>query len=144
MINKKYIHRFTVAGAGKFPLDMLRRDHCWPACETDAAIASYEGGLNGERRVTLSHGVDRYLWHPTYDRWASFGWDVVKHDMEPVEEEEVVKLPSREEMIKAIACDEVRRVDFSALEENWIENRIAEIEKYMTTAWIQTQYKKTL
>lgn len=74
--------RFTVAGRGVFPADMLRHDHCWPV----------DGDLNrvtdptvrlGERKdvtVTLCAQSGRRI---TPARWQSFGWVVTEIDGVP-------------------------------------------------------------
>ncbi len=65
--------RFVVDGKGPFPLDMLRRDRCFPATEGDSsAIAA----TIISRRITL-YSVQR-SWNLTKDRWASFGWRVIE------------------------------------------------------------------
>ncbi|MCW2764023.1 MAG: hypothetical protein JWR85_4224 [Marmoricola sp.] len=66
--------RFTVAGRGPFPVDMLRHDCAWPREGSDAAKL-----LTDEPReiVLLS---DRLL-HPTTGRWASFGWTVIREEI---------------------------------------------------------------
>lgn len=63
------IYSYTVEGIGAFPLDMLRRDRCWPADSNDAARLDGE-----ERRAVALRGLD----HPTGDRWLSFGWEVLE------------------------------------------------------------------
>jgi len=68
--------RFTVAGDGTFPFDMLRYDSCFPASSTDAASIPRKdfGSAGGMREVTLvSHSRHR----PTTARWNSFGWGVI-------------------------------------------------------------------
>jgi hypothetical protein len=67
-----------------FPLDMLRREGCFPATEEDSAkIAMTLSSLGRsittpeERRIklaTVKHGWPK--WHPTDGRWISFGWEV--------------------------------------------------------------------
>lgn len=66
-------HQFTVHGAGKFPLDMLRYDECWPLTGEDAAaIAS---GDRHHRSITL---VTENRSGPTQGRWGSFSWPVLR------------------------------------------------------------------
>lgn len=65
-------------GAGPFPFDMLRYDHCFPASE------SYSGEMgrdhyNHERVVIVA----RYRPQPghwTVDRWKSFGWELITYN----------------------------------------------------------------
>lgn len=69
------IHEFVVEGSHDFPFDMLRYDACWPRTQEDTPKVGYRprGKSAPKRQVTLvSHKA------PTPDRWASFGWDVVK------------------------------------------------------------------
>lgn len=71
---KTTVQRFTVTGTGRFPLDMLRYDSCWPATQTDVHNMSDHGhAVMGRCPSTIAletHG------EPTSDRWASFGWEV--------------------------------------------------------------------
>lgn len=69
------IRRFTVEGAGPFPLDMLRYDRCTPDTEADALRAQDTHG--GRRKVVLQRLIDSPFWVPTVGRWESFGWKVV-------------------------------------------------------------------
>lgn len=80
---KLYTQTFTVAGRGEFPLDMLRRDTCYPADGT--AVEIITNTLKGNRparnapafRVDLVRVVNTTVAWPTEGRWASFGWVVV-------------------------------------------------------------------
>lgn len=59
----------TVRGSGRFPIDMLRYDRCYPA---DGHLGLDEGE---PYEVRLAQVHDRGLqkrWTP--QRWASFGW----------------------------------------------------------------------
>lgn len=80
---KQYRHRYTVRGAGAFPLDMLRHDSSYPATETDSSIAQGDEDHLGRvtvrpapRAVELAHTGTARAWLPTFDRWESFGWEV--------------------------------------------------------------------
>lgn len=68
---------FTVAGAGDFPMDMLRYDHCWPASSEDAAklaVGAYSEPL-GQRSIVLAcKPGDNWRNVPTHRRWSSFNW----------------------------------------------------------------------
>lgn len=65
------IYRFKVKGVGRFPLDMLRYDSCWPASEEDAGrIGDTFDGV-GKKVIELA-GINK----PATDRWNSFLWDV--------------------------------------------------------------------
>lgn len=72
----KRVHtfRFTVEGAGSFPLDMLRYDGCFPRESADAIRAQED---RDRRRVTLLAYSERNDWQPTVGRWASFNWKVL-------------------------------------------------------------------
>ena len=71
----KYRHSFQVKGCGKFPIDMLRYDSCFPSSEPDSYEILDE---RKERTVQLTHYGDRQ-WEPGKPRWSSFGWQVVEH-----------------------------------------------------------------
>lgn len=75
---------FTVSGRGHFPLDMLRRDCCWPRTQVDVEGLSWPDFKQidaqfheQERRVTLV-GVMM----PTIARWLSFGWNVADFELQ--------------------------------------------------------------
>ncbi len=75
-----HTHQFKVVGAGRFPLDMLRRDQCFPASEDDANRAMNDKAI---RIVELKAYTERDLFYPTVGRWESFGWKVVEIDRVP-------------------------------------------------------------
>ena len=65
-------YEFTVVGSGKFPIDMLRYDNCYPKSETDsAAIEGRE--MRRVRLVARTFNSDT----PCVARWAFFNWKVV-------------------------------------------------------------------
>lgn len=70
-------YHYTVTGRGRFPFDMLRYDQAWPE---DGGMSM--GGGNGEdsreRREQRLIGLNP----PTADRWASFGWYVVRESVD--------------------------------------------------------------
>ena len=73
---KGYVFTFTVVGRGKFPMDMLRYDECYPRTGADAEnIAPVDRPV--AREVVLNTVQDRKHWQPTVGRWQSFGWSVV-------------------------------------------------------------------
>ena len=88
--------KFTVVGNGPFPLDMLRRDGCFPHDEEDATRihGTLHGKYAGDGRNDRWVGVrllgvrDRMVdctytvqfGHPTVRRWNRFGWFVVEVD----------------------------------------------------------------
>ena len=61
------LYKYIVTGAGFFPMDMLRYDHCWPA-DNDAVI-EIQGPMMDERKILLAS-----IQAPTEARWESFGW----------------------------------------------------------------------
>jgi len=74
-----YRHEFTVTGRGRFPMDMLRYDACYPrdgeavvGIEVDWISKTYYRAL---RTVRLVH-YGPYGWSPTEGRWSSFLWGV--------------------------------------------------------------------
>lgn len=69
------LHIFSVTGKGRFPLDMLRYDQCWPRAAEDAeAIGMNLSSLN-PREVTSVILLVAWAHGPTIDRWRSFGWE---------------------------------------------------------------------
>ncbi len=70
---------FTVRGVGRFPIDMLRYDSCWPTTAVDGShLEATFDRRRGERKeielTTISiHG-------PTIARWKSFMWRVITQD----------------------------------------------------------------
>jgi len=78
-----YQHTFTVSWVGRFPLDMLRYDGCYPL--TIEAAASVEYSVDQELRSRVSRSGtfasvrDTATWTPTFDRWRSFGAIVSNH-----------------------------------------------------------------
>jgi hypothetical protein len=73
--------RYTVAGNGAFPLDMLRYDGSYPYQQTDSSAMVYDRSFtklkDSKREVTLEKLVDARVWQPSYERWVSFGWKVI-------------------------------------------------------------------
>lgn len=72
--------RFKVTGNNPFPIDMLRRDRCFPASERDAGLMTSTMTYDNVGPLTvelLVHVFDRpKFWQPTIERWKSFGWEV--------------------------------------------------------------------
>jgi len=68
------LRKYHVRGRGRFPIDMLRYDSCWPAGQEDVSLITDSlGGPYELREVAL------YFNHhaPTDQRWRSFGWVVI-------------------------------------------------------------------
>ena len=70
---KAYKYKFVVKGRGRFPLDMLRYDCCYPTGEF------YPGKNNEESRLVEMAAIFPKNWSPTDQRWRSFGWMVTSH-----------------------------------------------------------------
>ena len=68
-----YEVKFTVKGAGEFPIDMLRYDSCYPLSQEDVNKFWWDE----VREVTLI-SVKRCKSGPTEGRWNSFGWKVIE------------------------------------------------------------------
>lgn len=62
---------FTVEGYGRFPVDMLRYDACWPKSEGRDSTAMNGDHDSERRRVVLVTAREH---SPTPGRWESFGW----------------------------------------------------------------------
>ncbi|CAB4130440.1 hypothetical protein UFOVP119_64 [uncultured Caudovirales phage] len=78
-MSRMYFTKFTVTGRGRFPVDMLRYDECFPRTGEDAQAMNYDSeslaGVREVRSVTLCTYA-RHGSRPTAARWASFGWSV--------------------------------------------------------------------
>jgi hypothetical protein len=59
---------YTVTGAGRFPLDMLRYDMSWP--DDQESVARMMSPPPGNRYEVNLRSIDI----PKSDRWLSFGW----------------------------------------------------------------------
>jgi hypothetical protein len=69
---------FTVTGRGRFPLDMLRYDACYPSDQEAATLMDHTfayGGFKGDPNPT-SIKLRSRTGAPTPERWSSFGWKV--------------------------------------------------------------------
>ena len=78
MAERTYTHSFTVTGRGPFPLDMLRRERCFPSSELDAMYAQHENPDSSPRTVKLERPEGGRWWRPNFGRWESFGWRVLE------------------------------------------------------------------
>lgn len=68
----KYQVRRRLDAGGNLPIDMLRYDHSSPHTAQDSTlIEADEAGP-----ITLSRIAERG-WQPAWQRWESFGWEVV-------------------------------------------------------------------
>lgn len=68
---------FTVEGHGRFPVDMLRYDCCFPLSGDDAENIIAHSAEESEHSLRKVRLVSNTLWRPTVDRWSSFGWVVL-------------------------------------------------------------------
>lgn len=82
MARQVFHHTFRVSGKRQFPVDMLRRDACYPR-NTESAVEMYrdhrDEDYNEARTIEMASDQER-RWNPTIGRWLSFGWDVRDHD----------------------------------------------------------------
>ena len=76
-----YRHKAVVAGGRQFPIDMLRRDSCWPEDEDDSGVIARSMMLSGLREIeevkimkTSSERTPQW----TEGRWKSFGWTLTE------------------------------------------------------------------
>ncbi len=71
--------RFTVEGSGRFPIDMLRYDSCFPETEFEGSGRIGDDTTIDRREVKLmtyhEHKARNGL---TPARWASFGWKIIE------------------------------------------------------------------
>jgi hypothetical protein len=68
---------FKVIGDGRFPLDMLRYDACYPVTTNDALAIGTQFPFRKpteSRTVLLRTNAENA---PTIGRWESFGWRVI-------------------------------------------------------------------
>lgn len=76
----KFTFRSKPGSFGRpFPIDMLRRDQCWPATESDSqqiVFSQNDAWGMSEARYVSVFSV-RTLRDMTLARWESFGWEVV-------------------------------------------------------------------
>jgi hypothetical protein len=79
----KRFYKFTVTGKGRFPIDMLRHDQCFPLTTGDAQF--FENSLDPELPRALRHielgAVADGGFRPTEGRWDSFGWHIHGFDV---------------------------------------------------------------
>lgn len=67
---------------GFFPIDMLRYDICHPSQTEDAiniALATRESNFAGTITITRHTSYKNSM--PSYDRWNSFGWEVIANSV---------------------------------------------------------------
>jgi len=70
-LNAKYGWIFVVEGSGNFPLDMLRRDRCFPLDEGETYYMRHH---NSEKVQITLKTHQPYI---THKRWESFSWKVI-------------------------------------------------------------------
>lgn len=74
---KTYEYIYKVRGRGRFPLDMLRYDQCWPSREIDSHIID---GCEPGIQVDAVVEIKSHLRTGTAGRWKSFGWRVTDEE----------------------------------------------------------------
>ena len=72
-----YLHTFSVRGRGRFPVDMLRYDCCYPVTGI-GADRLLDTDMKTERTIVLRRVTRTSNWEPTEGRWSSFGWYVIR------------------------------------------------------------------
>ena len=71
------LRTFKVQGKGRFPLDMLRHDTCWPHTSSDSTAMDYDPRFDAlEDRIVELASISE----PTGARWSSFGWQLLYDD----------------------------------------------------------------
>ncbi|KRT69414.1 MAG: hypothetical protein XU15_C0011G0096 [candidate division NC10 bacterium CSP1-5] len=78
---KVYRQTFQVTGLGSFPLDMLRYDECYPRTERDTALIDQSFQEANVQYIGLERILTDEAKDPTFDRWKSFLWAVVKNSI---------------------------------------------------------------
>ena len=75
----RYIHEAKIqVKLGRFPLDMLRYDCCYPASQEDAeAMAYYPDVKQAEKSIMVCKITDSKIDSFTPDRWRSFGCEII-------------------------------------------------------------------
>jgi hypothetical protein len=73
-------YMFEVQGKGLFPVDMLRRERCFPATTLDAhnIAPDYDTDMRLKRSVVLIRPARARYEMPDVERWESFGWTVTE------------------------------------------------------------------
>ena len=64
-------YEYQVTGRGRFPVDMLRYDRCWPVDNIGLITGGYEE--RSSETYTVKIRSDKA---PTVGRWNSFCWGV--------------------------------------------------------------------
>lgn len=68
---------FEVEGKSLFPIDMLRRDKCYPSREEDTAAIIEQALSEPDGRTVRVRLSCQDPHHPSTDDWVSFGWILV-------------------------------------------------------------------
>ena len=76
-----YRHLFSVSWIGRFPMDMLRYDSCYPVStdsihNIEASLEEHAEGKRSSRRAQMASVRTDKRWTPTVGRWTSFGCGV--------------------------------------------------------------------
>lgn len=79
---KQFQHIVSVEGKGAFPIDMLRYDGVTPRHESDSSKIGAYGAIDADSAVVVElFCLAEKGWLPTYERWKSFRWKVVGHEI---------------------------------------------------------------
>ena len=71
-------HRIEVTGRGKFPIDMLRYDQCFPLYNSDTEIMRHP---EDELQIVALGHWGASIWTPTEWRWKALRWPVTHHEV---------------------------------------------------------------
>lgn len=65
----------VAVGAGPFPFDMLRYDHCFPASESYSSEVGHDHYEHDRVVIVAKYRHQPGNWTPA--RWKSFGWELI-------------------------------------------------------------------
>ena len=70
---------FAVEGADAFPIDLLRRDRCWPATAADAHSIALDFDVDDPAKSHIRYvRLETEAAHaPTRSTWRARGWPVI-------------------------------------------------------------------
>jgi len=85
---KPYLHKVYVSPKNYifsvFPIDMLRHDCLYPNSEQDSEKIMQcfsKPSFKDDKPTIILECVAWKTWEPTYERWNSFLWTVMKHEV---------------------------------------------------------------
>ena len=65
------LYRFVVSGAGKFPIELLCEEKCYPEAKIDARVISNEQSLLSSSVFLISNNK------PRNSVWRRLGWQLI-------------------------------------------------------------------